>query len=95
MAYLDDWAILGLMSGGPLDVLVTHQGPAAVQGSHGSTTLDSLPEHGLAKYWFHGHSTPITEITTIWNTTVVPLCDVAFSTVVTSTTSRAKTPGRA
>ena len=47
IAYLDDRAVMGLMSGGPLDVLLTH--------------------HGLAKYWFHGHSTPIREITAIGN----------------------------
>lgn len=80
LTYLDALAVMALVSGGPLDVMVTHQGPAAVQGSHGSPTLDPLLEHGLTRYWFHGHSTPIREIASFDNTAVVPLCDLAFST---------------
>jgi len=80
LAYIDDRAVAALLGDGLLDVLVTHQGPAAVQGDHGSQTLDLLLERGLASFWFHGHSTPIRTVTAVGRTIVVPLGDVAFST---------------
>lgn len=82
MAYIEEEAVGHLQVHGPdLDLLITHQGPAAVQGEgHGSPTLDPLLERpGKARFWFHGHSTPIKEPTTVGRTQVVPLGDIAFS----------------
>jgi hypothetical protein len=79
MAYIEDDAVQHLLLRDPLDVLLTHQGPASVQGDHGSETLDLLLEAGLARFWFHGHSTPVRTPTTVGRTEVVPLGDVAFS----------------
>ena len=42
-------------------------------------SLDPLLERGKARYWFHGHGAPQLDVRTIGRTTVVPLCDVAFS----------------
>src|SRR5262249_8320071 len=44
MAYIEDRAVESLLARVPpqLDVLLTHQGPAQVQGDHGSETLDLL-----------------------------------------------------
>ncbi len=42
MAYVDPAAVSALSAAGGVDLLVTHQGPTAVQGDHGSPTLDPL-----------------------------------------------------
>ena len=80
MAYIEDDAVEHLLLHAPAaDVLLTHQGPAQVQGDHGSPTLDVLLEPGAApRFWFHGHSTPVKEPVTIGRTRVVPLGDLAF-----------------
>jgi predicted phosphodiesterase len=82
MAFIDDDAVEGMLDAGPLDILVTHQGPANVQGDHGSPTLDVLLDAGIARAWFHGHSTPVPDATRAGPggcCEVVPLGDVAFS----------------
>ena len=81
LAYLDDVAILNLLEHDPFDLLITHQGPSSTQGDHGSSSLDSLLDAEVCRYWFHGHSMPnpdITECGPNGRTTVVPLRDVAF-----------------
>jgi hypothetical protein len=79
MANLDEDAVQHLALQSPVDILLTHQGPAQVQGDHGSPTLDLLLEAGLARFWFHGHSTPVRTPVVVGGTTVVPLGDLAFS----------------
>ena len=82
MAYVDDGAILSLLEHGPVDVLVTHQGPREVQKHKGSDRLQVLLDEGLAKVWFHGHSIVAPEPTRAGragNCLVVPLGDIAFS----------------
>ena len=50
MAYIDDRAVEALCDGGPVDVLVTHQGPAEVQGEEaGSQTLQFLLDQRVAR----------------------------------------------
>jgi len=81
MAYIDPDAVLRL-AGAKLDVLITHQGPAAVQGAKGSTTLDFLLNPPVAAVWFHGHSTEQTgplRAGTSDGCQVVPLGDIAFA----------------
>jgi hypothetical protein len=92
MAYIDDAAVEALCDGPSVDVLVTHQGPAALQGDLGSPTLDLLLNRGLARAWFHGHATPNPAIVRAGpggGCTVVPLGDVAFG----SRGHRAEDPG--
>jgi len=79
LAYIDDNAVQRLLNAPPVDLLLTHQGPAAVQGDHGSPTLDLLLERPFARFWFHGHSTPILSPTQLNHTLVIPLGDVTFS----------------
>lgn len=83
MAYIDEDAVRHLLlHAPPLDLLITHQGPALVQGEgHGSATLDMFldPTGAKARLWFHGHSTPIKAPTKVGRTEVVPLGDLAFS----------------
>jgi hypothetical protein len=79
LAYIDDQAVSRLLNTAPVDILLTHQGPAAVQGSHGSATLDLLLQEHFARFWFHGHSTPILAPTHVGDTLVVPLGDVTFA----------------
>jgi len=81
MAYVDEAAVLHLLEKGSVDVLVTHQGPSAIQGETGSPNLQHLLDAGRARVWFHGHSTPSAD--PVWagpgkGTLVVPLGDVAF-----------------
>ncbi|MFW6171444.1 MAG: metallophosphoesterase [Planctomycetota bacterium] len=47
MAYLDDTALLSMLHGDPCDVLITHQGPARVQGPAGSKRLDEQNRSGI------------------------------------------------
>ncbi len=77
MAYVDPAAVSALSAAGGVDLLVTHQGPTAVQGDHGSPTLDPLL--AAAAVWCHGHSTPVGDVTAVDGCTVVPLGDVAFT----------------
>ena len=83
MAYLKDDAVQHLLlHAPPLDVLITHEGPARLQGDQvGSPTLDLLLGSASAagpRFWFHGHATPAKTPVTIDRTHVVPLGDVAF-----------------
>ena len=78
MAYIDEDAVQHLLLQEPVDVLLTHQGPACVQADHGSPTLDLLLEAHIARWWFHGHSTPVDVPVAVESTTVVPLGDLAF-----------------
>src|SRR5258708_14690767 len=49
MAYIEDDAVQHLLLEDPSDLLLTHQGPARVQGAeHGSPTLDLLLDARLA-----------------------------------------------
>jgi hypothetical protein len=79
MAYIDETAVLHLLGSAPVDVLITHQGPAAVQGDHGSELLQPLLGEQFARYWFHGHSTPHYDVVISGRTTVVPLADATFA----------------
>ena len=76
MAYVDADAVAELSAFGGLDLLVTHQGPTAVQGDRGSPTLDRLAD--AARVWCHGHSTPVGDVTPVGRCSVVPLGHVAF-----------------
>ncbi|NPB04311.1 MAG: hypothetical protein GXO39_07880 [Thermotogae bacterium] len=62
---------------GLVDILLTHQGPEAVQEEAGSYELNDLL--GGARYWFHGHAVRNPEIVTVKGTTVVPLEHANFS----------------
>ena len=79
-AYIDEDAVYRLL-GKEVTLLLTHQGPAAVQGDHGSPTLQPLLDAGAVRLWFHGHSTPQpnpTDAGPDGRTLVVPLGDIAF-----------------
>ncbi len=79
LAYISEEAVLRVLYAERADVLITHQGPSALQGDHGSGTLDLLLQAPAApRFWFHGHSTPRREIVTSGATTIVPLGDLAF-----------------
>lgn len=81
MAYIDDAAVEALLDAGRSDLLVTHQGPAAVQGDHGSPTLDMLLERDVAAAWFHGHGTPHPDPLRAGlndRCEIIPLGDIAF-----------------
>jgi predicted phosphodiesterase len=78
MAYTDPEAVLELRGKGPVDILITHQGPAGVQGEHGSESLQILLDAGIGRIWFHGHSCPREDIVRTPRTVVVPLRKVAF-----------------
>ncbi len=81
LAYIDEAAVIHLAESAPFDLLITHQGPATTQGSHGSPSLDYLVHSECARFWFHGHATPDFDIRTCGpnnKTTIVPLGDVAF-----------------
>ncbi len=81
MAYINDEAVLRLCDGGTIDILLTHQGPSALQGEKGSTTLQLLLDEGVARTWFHGHSIKAPEVARSGRaarTLVCPLGDIAF-----------------
>lgn len=93
MAYINEAAVAHLLDQPPVDLLITHQGPSALQGSHGSDTLQLLLDAGIAGVWCHGHSIPHPEIVRggpRGSTWVVPLGDIAFATKG----PRAGEPGR-
>ena len=79
MAYIDDDAVGAILGADGLDVLITHQGPAALQGSVGSPTLDMVLEERKARVWFHGHGMTDSTIHEVGGCKVVPLGDVAFN----------------
>jgi hypothetical protein len=82
LAYLDDAAILSLCGGGGADLLVSHQGPALIQGDHGSPSLDLLLEGPAARVWCHGHGSLDGQPQTCGTggrCTLVPLGDIAFT----------------
>jgi hypothetical protein len=81
MADIDEDAVVGLLDGGPLSILVTHQGPSGTQGSKGSETLQLFVDAGIARLWFHGHSIPNPDercVNPTGRTRVVPLEGIAF-----------------
>ncbi len=81
MAYIDPEAVDRLLRSGEVDVLITHQGPAIVQGEKGAALLDPLVERGVARVWFHGHAVQSPETTRCGpagRTTVVPLHGIVF-----------------
>lgn len=81
MARIDQDAVAHLLHQDPADVLVTHQGPSALQGEKGSDTLQLLLDAGVARVWFHGHSIRNPAITRAGpggGVLVVPLKDIAF-----------------
>lgn len=81
MAYITEDAITSIAEGPPVDVLITHQGPAEAQGlASGSDLLDIVLEAERARVWCHGHSIDDLEIRRFGRTTVVPLRDATFVT---------------
>lgn len=82
LAYIDEGAILSLLDGDRVDVLITHQGPSAIQGDqHGSSSLQLLLETEIADVWAHGHSRPQRAIQSAGpngRTRVIPMGDIAF-----------------
>lgn len=79
LAYIQEEAVEAIVSGDPIDVLITHQGPRETQGfGRGSELLDRVLQSGKARTWFHGHSVGDPEIRKIGDTTVVPMNGVPF-----------------
>jgi hypothetical protein len=78
MAYIDQRAVDQVAAGSHVDILITHQGPAAVQGHIGSPTLDPVLESGVADVWFHGHGIQDPAIQMHHRTRVCPLGDMTF-----------------
>lgn len=55
-AFFDAERIRAFVEGGPVDLLLTHQGPAVHQGpQHGSALLDALAVEPLARVWCYSH----------------------------------------
>lgn len=82
MAFIDEDAVENLLFFGRLDLLISHQGPAVVQGEEGAAILDLLFHEKLAEVWCHAHSIPNPVIKSYdgnLNTLIVPLGDVAFT----------------
>lgn len=82
LAYLDDAAILELLDIPRFDLLVTHQGPAALQSDGGSENLQELLDAEKARCWCHGHSIRqpgIVDAGPNDQTRVVPLEDATFT----------------
>lgn len=79
-AYLQPQAVQAIAHGPRLDLLLTHQGPARLQGSPaGSQLLDRLLEGGRApRVWCHGHSVRHDQLELVGAGQVVPLHGVAF-----------------
>jgi hypothetical protein len=81
IAYIDEDAVVGLLDGGQLSILVTHQGPSGTQGARGSETLQLLVDAGIPRVWLRGHSIPNPDerlVGATGRTRVVPLGDIAF-----------------
>lgn len=78
LAYLDQDAAtdLCMLDPGTVDVLLTHQGPASLQGTKGSETLDVVLESRVTQHWFHGHGVSNEDFRTVYDTRVFPLHDV-------------------
>ena len=82
LAYLDESAILRFLDNPPLDLLITHQGPASIQGDGGSDSLQELLNAEKMRCWCHGHSIRHPEIVDAGpneKTRVVPLEDATFT----------------
>jgi predicted NAD-dependent protein-ADP-ribosyltransferase YbiA (DUF1768 family) len=78
-AYIAADAVGGLRPHADIDILITHQGPARVQGpSAGAEILDPLLDAPTPTLWFHGHSRRRREPMTLQATTVHPLGDATF-----------------
>jgi predicted phosphodiesterase len=81
MAYIDPLAVEWLLENGPVDVLVTHQGPQLLQKEKGAVLLDPLLQECLARVWVHGHSVASPDIShggRRKETQVVPLEGIGF-----------------
>ncbi len=79
LAHLDPVSVQLLRAAERLDVLITHQGPARIQGgSSGSVALDPLLERRGPLVWFHGHSRQQKSPMQVGEARVVPLADATF-----------------
>jgi len=80
-AYISEDAVLSFCDRPAVDALISHQGPAEIQGmQRGSDHLDVILKCGLIRTWFHGHSIADDTIRTVGETTVVPLNGIPFQT---------------
>lgn len=82
LAYLDETAILRFLEQPTLDLLITHQGPSALQADGGSPMLQLLLDAEKSCVWCHGHSIRNPEILDAGPhglTRVVPLYDATFT----------------
>lgn len=82
LAWINEEAVLAILGTPELDLLLTHQGPAAVQGPAGTDMLDPLAETEIATVWCHGHSVPHEAQLRVGphsGTTVVPLAGIPFA----------------
>lgn len=78
-AYIAPNAVQQLSGQRDVDILITHQGPARVQGTHsGAEILDPLLDDPAPALWFHGHSRQRREPMAIGATAVHPLGDATF-----------------
>ena len=83
LAHISTRAVESLLHrASPVDIFLSHQGPAATQGDgHGSPVLDDLAELPVARLWFHGHSVlkkDIRRVGLAGYTQVVPLGGIDF-----------------
>ena len=82
LAYLDESAILRFLDNPPIDLLITHQGPAGIQADGGSTLLQELLDAEKMRCWCHGHSIRrpgIADAGPNGRVRVVPLEDATFT----------------
>lgn len=78
-AYIASQAVDQCRGRRDVDILITHQGPAQVQGTHsGAEILDPLLDDPSPTLWFDGHSRQRREPMTIGATTVHTLGDATF-----------------
>jgi predicted phosphodiesterase len=79
LAYIDDDAVRTLSCSPELDILITHQGPARVQGpTAGAEILNPLLDRPRPLLWLHGHSRTQRTTESIGNVVVIPLGDATF-----------------
>lgn len=81
MAYITDDQVLAIAAGDPVDLLVTHSGPAITQPfPSGAELLDIVADAGVARVWCHGHSVNRDRdfVHTHRGTPIVPLHDATF-----------------